>query len=89
MKSIYLLSFLCSLVFQVFAQDGVLRQAVPQESADPVAQREQRRIELRTALKQQLEAQKQGEQRKQFSEQERHALRQQVRQQQDAGKSRP
>lgn len=89
MKSIYRLSFLCSLAFQAFAQDGVMTQAAPQEAADSVTQREQRRMELRTTLKQQREIQKQGEQRKQFSEQERYALRQQVRQQQDAGKLRP
>lgn len=89
MKSIYRLSLLCSLAFQAFAQDGVMTHAAPQEAADSVTQREQRRMELRTALKQQREAQKQGEQRKQFSEQERHTLRQQVRQQQGAGKSQP
>lgn len=89
MKFICLLSFLCSLAMQAVAQVGVETQAVAQVAADRAAQREQRLVELRTVLKQQRETQMQGDQRKQFSEQERQVLRQQVRQQQVAGKSRP
>ncbi len=86
MKFICLFSLLCSLTFQAFADEGEMNRAAPQEAADKAAQREHRRLELRSTLKQPREAQRQGDPRKQFSEQDRHALRQQVRQQQDAGK---
>lgn len=93
MKSIYLLSLLSALavqaVAQVHVQDESMTQTTAQEVADIAAQREQRRAALRTALKQQPHVLAPGEQRKQFSEQERYALRQQVREQQNVGKSRP
>ena len=75
-------------VAQVFVQDESNTQAAAQEAADNAAQREQRRAALRTALKQQPHVLAPSEQRKQFSDQERYALRQQVREQKNVGKSR-
>lgn len=93
MKSIYLLSLLVFLTVKAVAQDEIRTQVAPQEAGDSAAQREQRRVALRTALKQQPHALAQSEQRKPFSEQERYALRQQVSQQlheqQNVGKYRP
>ena len=89
MKFIYLIGFFCSCILQVFAQTTTVSQAIPQDTSEPMAQREQRRIELRTALKAQHQVGAQSAQRKQFSEQDRYVLRQQLRQQQEAGKPRP
>lgn len=94
MKLVYplliLLGFLAvQAAAQVVAQDEARDRAEHQAVAESATQREQRRMSLRAALKQQPQVPVSIEPRKQFSEQERHALRQQIREQQHAGKAGP
>ncbi len=89
MNLLYRLIVLCCLTAQAVAQDGAPQRVTAPEQVDQSALREKRRMELRTALKAQQEAQKQNEPRQPFSEQERQVLRQQVSQQQNVGTSRP
>jgi hypothetical protein len=89
MNLMYRLIVLCALAAQAVAQDSVPTQVSAPEQADPTAQREKRRMALRTALKPQHQTTSAGEQRKQLTQQERSELRQHVRQQQDPAKRQP
>ncbi len=89
MKFIYVMSFFCCLTAQAWAQAATEAVGAPPEPSDRQSQREQRRVELRAALKAQRQAAMRNDEKKLFSEQERAALRQQLSQQQDLAKHQP
>lgn len=85
------MKFSISLVLLLFSIAPVSAQSVndTRGGVGQPPQREQRRAELRSVLLEQRQAMAQPDQMRQFSEQERSALRQQLRQQHGVAPPRP